>query len=256
MAMVPGMRAWHLLRFLLFPGAWLAGVVLVSARATAIYAVPIAFAWGVACYITSLCVRGGARPLSDRGATSSFRDRTVLLRLLTVATRLGLHLAVILIILVLSALITIGYQWATWDPVGEVGDLGWGAPRCHKTELSAVSSGGGLLAALRRTECPIGLYMDTDVSYFIFVLKPNESKSARNLVFRYYATVTGVDHPPSITWVGSSLRIVVGNDDILEVTKQRAKIDAIAVDYSLGRATYPAALHFWQGQSIFRAWWR
>jgi len=154
----------------------------------------------------------------------------------------------VIIIVATSVLGVMGYKWISWDPIGEVSDNGWRnfwGP-CEKREILSIPNGKGEIATLRLSECPI-VYVDVDRSYFVFLHKRQELNKKWNLVFRYKVNINEKNSQPKIMWItNSSLKITVGSDNILQVTKQLRHIEGIDIVYDLGRAEFPPALEFWQ----------
>jgi hypothetical protein len=152
-------------------------------------------------------------------------------------------------ILVASVVMTRVYYWITWDPIGTIDD-GWGTVpgllfQDAVREWPAVQK-GSVVVAVRRTSSGL-LSADVPASYFVFVHRIMDRDSEANLAFRYFATARGFDSPPQIGWGRDiSAIVLVGDGDVLRITKQRRSADGARVTYEIGPALDPPETAFWQ----------
>jgi hypothetical protein len=221
---VPKIYGW-----LLFPGLWLIFVVVAcAARLDAALAGALSFVVGLISYVVS------------RVSTPKFRSRAhAILKWPLAVTG----------ILVVSVVMTRVYYWITWDPIGTIDD-GWGTvPGLVFQDVVRewpAAQNGSIVAAIRRTSSGL-LSADVTASYFVFVHRISEGDSEANLAFRYFATERGFDLPPQIRWGrDNSVIVLVGDGDILMITKQRRSTDGARVAYEIGPGVYPPETAFWQ----------
>lgn len=150
---------------------------------------------------------------------------------------------------VLSFFVIRTFYWITWDPIGTEDD-GWGfvpGPFQDAVRESQDSRiGNGLLTSVRRTSSGL-LSVDFPAAYFVFVHRPGQVDSRGNLVFRYFATDSGFDSPPELTWQAPNrilVKVEAGN--VLTVTKERQSVDGAQIRYDIRTMKRPAELSFWQ----------
>lgn len=229
------MRYW-ILRAIFFVAAWLAGILALSlTNVNQVVGMAIAVVWGFACIAVVSEVPFFGSNDNERSAAVPKFFRPVF------------AVGAVLLALVGSVYAIRAYKWLTWDPIGAVTDNGWGWYGCEKTEVAAIPNGNGVVARIRRTECPGFLAGDTELSYFVFVGAERGAAGARNLVFRYEVMSEAWESPPKITWIGdTSVKIAVGRGAILRVTKQRTSSDGVAISYALAPALLPPGTEYWQ----------
>ena len=112
------------------------------------------------------------------------------------------------------------------------------ADPCILKDLRSVPSHKGYVAILRDVNCP-GILAQGSGYLAIFVHKAGEANTKSNLAFQY--APDDEDRPeqlPTIRWVGETLLKITQSGRIDELVKQRNRIGAIDIEYSLRRVLW------------------
>lgn len=122
------------------------------------------------------------------------------------------------------------YHEATWSPIGQASDEGWGIiPFIWTTsyrELPPIPSGDGNVATIRAGSGPLW----APASYFVFVHAAGSPDARESMVFQY----SGIDaSEPTITWI-SRFALKIAVDEPGDVTLLRSSTGSISISYALG----------------------
>lgn len=211
-------------------GLWLIGCVLaLFARIDVVLTSMAISVWSLICYWATVSRTRSKSPSDER--------RALFARFLA-------PFAIIL----LSFFAVRTYFWITWDPIGSPYDTGWGlAPFPNRaSETSTKSNGRGIFATCLRMTSGM-LDADAPASYYIFIHSAGTNEDHGNLVFRYYATEEGFYDSPSFVWLTpSTIKIMVPNGDVQQITKQRSSLGGVHILYSVGQSVEQPALRFWE----------
>lgn len=200
-------------RFVVFPGLWLASLIVVfllrtqSSESAFISAILLGGLW---------CGFVGVLTLA---ASRNWRGVEAVKNLLMIAIIVPVGSAS------LNLAVSIYY------------DLIWNnAISCNAADRSSLvsekvqhfSSKSGLyVASLRREFCDYGFGQGT-IAYYLFVRRQSEPDGSDNIALAYDAAESGLDRPPKIVWLNeTSLAVRVGSGDISRITTLRSPVTGI-----------------------------
>jgi hypothetical protein len=145
----------------------------------------------------------------------------------------------------LFALADVSLRLATavqWDPQGEASDSSmFDGSDCSISDLASVSNSKGNSAAARHAVCGWGPWAGMSYGYIVVAItRSRGTEKNREVVLRYEPTTSERRAWPKMKWLSDDiLSVIVGNNAIEQVSKQRFDLEGLHVRYSLGAAKKP-----------------
>jgi hypothetical protein len=136
-----------------------------------------------------------------------------------------------------------------WDPIGDIGDNGWGTVSCSAPKmLSDIRNASGVSAVVRRGDCVADpLMLEETETYYVFLIQPGESPARRNLVFRYESPSFASHNAPIIGWKEKATLIVkTRRNAIYQITARKVRFGGMHIEYDVAHPVAPTQTEWWQ----------
>jgi hypothetical protein len=237
------MPSQRLAALLIFPCLWIAGgLVICITGPMALWAYLSVFALGLVCLGLALIASRSACSHCGTNVRGFFLPRSSVVcrsckspqpRSINTALAVAKGIGAVVFIASCSVVFPDIYANATWDPIGNATDYGWGSEPCVIRNSVGPGNGRGYFAYLRSADCPMAML--STFTYFVFVHKSNEPSTSGNLVYRYDPASNGSRQspPPRIAWRNAGTITIETLGKSLYVSRRVAALNGISIVYSI-----------------------